>query len=443
MRFTTSEIATATGGELFGRDVQVLGANIDSRTIARDQLFVPIVAERDGHDFIGAAVGQGATAYLTSGPIEAATAIRVADTATALTDLGRLARSRLHGPVIGITGSVGKTSVKDLMASAMATTFRTSAAVGSFNNEMGVPLTLANAPDDTEVAVIEMGARGRGHIAWLCDIARPTIGVVTVVAGAHLELFRTLDEVAAAKAELVAALSADGTAILNDDDDRVAAMAAVASGRVLTFGVDGGDVQAERIRLDHDLRASFTLRSDWGSAEVHLAVAGYHQVTNALGAAAAALVCDVPVEGVATGLGQAHLSVMRMDLVTLPSGARLLDDSYNANVTSMLAALDALAALPASRRLAVLGTMAELGGGSDAAHREVAEAAAARGLEVLSIGEPAYGDARPGLTVALDVTEALHHLEERNLTEGDAVLVKASRAARLERVVEALRPEAQ
>lgn len=439
MRFTTAELAEATGGEVFGREASVDGVGIDSRTIRAGQLFVPIVAERDGHDFIGDAVGGGAGAYLTAGPIEAATAVRVSDTSVALSDVGRRARSRLSGPVVGVTGSVGKTSLKDLLRAAAATTLRTSAAVGSFNNELGVPLTLANAPDDTELAVIELGARGRDHIAALCEVARPTVGVVTVVAGAHLEVFHTLDEVAAAKAELVASLPADGVAVLNADDPRVAAMAEVTEAATLTFGVDGGDVRAEDIELDDALRARFVLRSEWGSVAVRLAVAGRHQVPNALGAAAAALACGVPLEAVADGLAGASLSAMRMDLVTLAAGARVLDDSYNANPTSMLAALGALSEAEATRRIAVLGTMAELGPDSAAAHQAIAEEAGRRGIDVVAVAERSYGPARDGLVHVDGVGDAATRLDDLGLGPGDVVLVKASRSARLERVVDALR----
>ncbi|CAN5566888.1 UDP-N-acetylmuramoyl-tripeptide--D-alanyl-D-alanine ligase [soil metagenome] len=437
MRFTTSEIAGATGGEVFGRQADVDGASIDSRAVRPGQLFVPIVAERDGHDFIGAAVASGAAAYLTSGPLEAGTAIRVADTTAALTALGHHARHRLTGHVVGITGSVGKTSLKDLLAAVGATTWVTSASVGSFNNELGVPLTLANAPDGTELAVVEMGARGRGHIAELCAVAEPSVGIVTVVAGAHLEMFGTIEDVAVAKSELVAALPASGTAVLNADDERVAAMASATAATVVTFGVRGGEVRAEGVDLDGDLRARFTLRSPWGTAAVHLGVAGAHQVTNALGAAAAALALGADVEAVAAGLGGAHLSAMRMDLVVAPDGVRILDDAYNANPTSMLAAIDALAALDAPRRFAVLGTMAELGAGAQDAHVQVAAAAQERGIEVVSMAEDRYGLVAE--RAGSDPADAVSRLRALGLAGGDAVLVKGSRAARLERVVALLR----
>lgn len=442
MRFTTAEIAAATGGEVFGREVPVVGASIDSRSAGAGQLFVPLVADRDGHDFIGAALKAGAGAYLTSGPIEAGTAVRVADTTQALADIGRWARSRLNGPVIAVTGSVGKTSLKDLLAAACASTFRTAAAVGSFNNELGVPLTLANAEDDTEVAVLEMGARGRGHVAMLCELARPTVGICTVVAGAHMEMFRTLEEVAGAKAEIVTGLPSDGTAVLNADDHRVAAMASVTEARVLTFGIEGGDVRATDIELDDVVRARFTLNTDWGAATVRLGVAGRHQVVNALGAAAAALSVGVPIDAVAAGLGEGRLSAMRMDLTTLASGALLLDDAYNANPTSMVAALDALASTTAERRIAVLGTMSEIGDESARAHMDVAAEARDREIALVTVDEPRYGDEGPGLHPVADPDDAVRYLQALPIGSGDAVLVKASRSARLERVTVGLQGDA-
>jgi UDP-N-acetylmuramoyl-tripeptide--D-alanyl-D-alanine ligase len=435
VRFTTSEIAGVTDGEVFGREATVEGATIDSRSVRGGELFVPIVAERDGHDFIGAAVAAGAPAYLTSGPIEAATAIRVPDTFAALQQLGAHARDRLPDRVVGVTGSVGKTSLKDLLGAVGATTWTTHVPAGSFNNEMGVPLTLANAPDETELTVVEMGARGPGHVADLCAIARPSVGVVTVVAGAHLEQFGDLEGVARAKGELIEALPADGTAVLNADDPRVAAMAERSRARVVTFGVHGGDVRAHDVQLDQDLRARFVVRSPWGEVAVHLGVAGEHQVTNALGAAAAALSLGVTLDAVAEGLAGARLSAMRMDLRTLPSGARLLDDSYNANPTSTLAALRSLQALDVSRRVAVLGTMAELGPDSAAAHRRIAADAAALGIEVVAVADDGYGSSA---TLVPDVAAAVDWLRAHGLGPDVAVLVKASRSAGLDRVVAGL-----
>ena len=436
MELRTSEIARATRGRLVGADVPVVGAAIDSRLVTGGELFVPVVAERDGHDFVPAAVAAGAAAYLSARPVAApvgdAPAVEVEDTVRALGELGRHARGRLPDRVVGVTGSVGKTSVKDLLAAALAARWCTAAGAGSFNNELGVPLTILGAPDRTEATVVEMGARGPGHITALCRIARPTVGIVTAVAAAHTEMFGSLDDVAKAKGELVEALPAGGVALLNLDDPRVAAMAGRTEARVVTFGRGpGADVRAERVVLDGDLRPRFRLRSPWGSADVDLAVRGAHMVDNALAAAAAALVCEVPVAGVAAALARADVSRWRMELMRLPSGARVLNDAYNANPASMTAALRALATLSARRRVAVLGLMAELGPGSDAEHTAIGNLARDLGIEVVAVAVPAYGG-----TAVPDVAAAAAALGE--LREGDAVLLKGSRVAGLERLVDLL-----
>jgi UDP-N-acetylmuramoyl-tripeptide--D-alanyl-D-alanine ligase len=433
----TSEIAEATNGKAVGPDLVVRGAAIDSRLVTGGELFVPVVAERDGHDFVAAALAAGAVAYLSArpvaGPKDGVAAIEVGDTVAALADLGRLARGRLPDRVVGVTGSVGKTSVKDLLAAALGARWSTVASAGSFNNELGVPLTLLSAGEATEALVVEMGARGRGHVASLCDIARPTMGVVTAVAAAHTAMLGSLDEVAAAKGELVEALDPSGVAVLNADDPRVAAMATRTEARVLRYGsAPDADVRAEGSALDAELRPRFRLVSPWGAADVALAVRGGHMVGNALAAAAAALACEMPVEAVAAGLGKAELSHWRMELVRLPSGARVINDAYNANPASMVAALRALAGLDARRRVAVLGLMAELGEASDAEHRAIGKLARDLGIEVVAVDAPAYGG-----TAVAGLDEAVAALG--TLGEGDAVLLKASRVVGLERLVSRLR----
>ena len=430
MQIRCSELAAAVGGRLEGPDAVVDGASIDSRALRPGMLFVPVVAERDGHDFVAAALAAGAAAYLTARAPVGGSAIVVDDTVAALQAAGRLARTRVPPPVVGITGSVGKTSVKDLLAAVLGQRLHTAASERSFNNELGVPITLLGAPDGTEAVVVEMGARGRGHIAELCAIAEPTVGIVTRVAAVHTELFGTLDDVAEAKGELVAALPVDGTAVLFAGDERVAAMAARSAAPVVTFGPDG-DVQALGVTVDTELRATFLLASAWGSAEVRLAARGLHQVDNALAAAAAALSCGLSVSEVAAGLATATLSPWRMELATAPSGVRVLNDAYNANPTSVVAALRSLAELPAARRTAVLGVMAELGDRAEADHAEVGALARELGIRVIAVAAPAYG----GEDVP-DLDAALTALGE--LTSDDAVLVKGSRVARLEGIAEAL-----
>jgi UDP-N-acetylmuramoyl-tripeptide--D-alanyl-D-alanine ligase len=429
---------TAAGGQPMSPDAAggVFGSVvIDSRTATPGALFVALRAERDGHDFIAAAVAAGATGYLCApgrslGSAVAALAIEVDDPGAALLDLGRAARRRLAGPVVGITGSVGKTSTKDMAAAALRARFAVTASAQSFNNELGVPLTLANADAATEVAVVEMGARGVGHIALLCDVARPTVAVVTAVAAVHTERFGGIDAVARAKGELVEALPVDGVAVLNADDGRVAAMAGRAPGRVLRYSAEGradADVTASGLQVGDDLRPSFLLSSPWGRVAVRLGVRGAHQVGNALAAAAVALYLGVDPAAVAAALGEASLSPWRMELTTAPSGALVLNDAYNASPTSMVAALRSLAALPATRRVAVVGVMAELGPSAAAEHRRVAAVAAELGVEVVAVDTADYG-----LAPVDGVAGALARLGP--LGPGDAVLVKASRVAGLERL---------
>jgi len=438
VRFRASAVADGVGGTLRGEDVEVDGVTIDSRTGSAGCLFVPIVAGRDGHDFVGNAVAAGASAYLSSKGVvldERVPVIEVNDTARALLDIGLLARRHLGDRVVGITGSVGKTSTKDLLAAVLATTWETAASERSFNNELGVPLTLANAAEDTEAVVVEMGARAHHHISVLCAIARPTIGVVTAVAPAHLQMFGTVEEVAKAKGELVEALPAHGAAVLNGDDPLVSAMSARASARVVTFGRGRHtDVRAEAVRVADDLRTCFRLVSEWGSVMVELAVHGEHHVSNGLAAAAAGLVCGVELEAVAAGLSHAHLSSMRMELVRTPSGAVLLNDAYNANPTSTHAALEALARLPAERRTAVLGPMAELGPDADQLHADVADYARRLGVRTITVAAQEYG---VGTADAVgSAAEARDRLGP--LGPGDAVLVKGSRVAELERLCQSL-----
>ena len=430
MRFSTTELAGHLGGELVGPDVKVDGASIDSRTVLRGQLYVPIVAERDGHAFIPAALGSGASAYLTMHPPVGGTAIEVADTSVALMNLGMLARGRVGG-VVGITGSVGKTTTKDMLRACLARTFRTAASERSFNNELGLPLTLLNAPDDAQWVVLEMGARGVGHVERLARVARPGVGIVTSVAMAHVEYFGDLDGVARAKSELVTSLPPSGVAILNFDDPRVARMASQSPCPVLGYAVQGAaEVRAEEVALDGELCPRFRLSTPWGSGEVRLALHGEQQVPNALAAAGAALWCGVPLDDVTEALEAVTGSPLRMEVHHAPGGPVLVVDCYNANPASTEAALRSLAALGAGRKLALLGLMAELGAETEAEHRRVVQQAEALGIEVVGYQTDLYGPAQVG-----DVADAVALL--RTLGPGDALLVKGSRVARLEDVARA------
>jgi UDP-N-acetylmuramoyl-tripeptide--D-alanyl-D-alanine ligase len=350
-----------------------------------------------------------------------------------------------------VTGSSGKTSTKDLLAGALATSRRVTASPASHNNELGVPATLLNAPDDVEVVVCELGARGIGHIALLCGVVRPTVGVVTNVGTAHSAMYADGPlGILQAKGELVASLPTDGTAVLNADDPATPALAERTVARVLTFGVTpAADVAVQGLALDDELRPRFRLATPWGTADVRLEARGAHQAANAAAAAAAALAVGAPLDAVAAGLGGARLSPWRMEIGRTAAGALVVNDAYNANPESVAAALDALAAvaLPAGgRRIAVLGPMAELGAAGSAAHRAVGRRAADLGIDVLvAVGVDATGIAEgyvvsPGEGRAVVVVDAGAALDEvgRELAPADAVLVKASRVAGLEAVAHAL-----
>ena len=452
MRFTTSELADRLGGTRIGPDVPVDGASIDSRSLVAGQLFVPIVAARDGHMFIGAAVDAGAAAYLTTEPVAEAgarvSAVVVADTAASLLELGRVARDRIGdagGGVIGITGSVGKTTTKDLLRACLAAAFPTAASERSYNNELGLPLTLLNTADDVRWVVLEMGARGIGHIAQLAEVARPDVGIVTSVAMAHVEYLGDLDGVARAKSELVAALPDSGVAVLNFDDPRVAAMGSQCGCPVVGYSVAGvgeAEVRAEAVTLDEDLRPRFRLVTPWGKGDVRLSLAGAQQVSNALAAAAAALWCGVGFDEVVAALGSVEAPALRMEVRRAPGpgdggggGPALIVDCYNANPASTEAALRALAALAADRRVALLGLMAELGGATAGEHRRLAALAEELGIEVVGYETDLYGAARVN---GVDAAVALL----RGVGPSDAVLVKGSRVARLEDVVRAYEGDA-
>jgi len=432
MKARAAEVADIVGGSLHGPDVEVDGATIDSRALRGGELFVPVAAARDGHDFIAAAVRAGAAAYLTARAAGDGSAIAVEDTVAALGALGAWARNHLPDRVVGITGSTGKTCTKDLLAAVLRRVQVIGVSPQSFNNELGVPLTLFNAPGDTEVAVVEMGARGSGHISHLCELARPTVGVVTNVGLAHTSTLGSIEAVARAKSELTAALPAAGTAVLNADDDRVVAMKATTSASVLTYGLEAGDVRANHVSLDGELRPSFRLLTPWGDVDVVLPARGAHQVSNALAAAAAALTLDVDLDEVAAGLAGAELSPWRMEVSRTPAGAIVVNDAYNANPQSTEAALRALARIDARRHIAVLGPMLELGDASVGEHRRIGDLARALGIgTIVSVGAPEYGGDD------VDDVEAAR-TRVGKLGAGDAVLVKASRAVGLERLAHAL-----
>ncbi|MYJ81757.1 MAG: UDP-N-acetylmuramoyl-tripeptide--D-alanyl-D-alanine ligase [Acidimicrobiaceae bacterium] len=441
MRWTLAEIAAATGGRLHGDGAAAVdGVTQDSRDVRPGMLFVPLVAERDGHDFIADAVAAGASACLTARGLRGvgAAAVEVADTQAALTALAGEARRRLGSvPVVGITGSVGKTATKDLLAAVLRQDRRVWASTRSFNNEIGVPITLLSAPDDAEALVVEMGSRGPSHITELCRVARPTMGVITTVGLSHTSELGSLAAVVSAKRELVESLPAaadGGVAFLNAGVPEVAAMATATEARMVTFG-DGGDVSARNLELDDDLTTRFVLHSPSGEIDVALGARGVHSVDNALAAAAVGLEMGVCLEDVAAGLAAPTLSPLRMEVVRTAGGAQLLNDCYNANPVSMRAALHSLAALPAQRRIAVLGPMVELGDFEAAEHAAIGSLTGKLGVELIAVDAPGYASGDGTVIEAENIDGALAALRNLGgLSVGDAVLVKGSRVAGLERL---------
>ncbi len=429
-----ADVAKATNGSLVGQNAHLSGVSFDSRNIRPGQLFVPIVAERDGHDFIEAALAAGAGAYLTTGKTFGRTSITVPDTLAALLQLGAWGRNKLGAQidkrVVGITGSVGKTSTKDFIAAALGSTLRVAANERSFNNDQGLPVTILNAQDDVEALVLEMGMRGFGEISRLCSIARPSIGVVTRVASAHTERVGDIDGVARAKSELVMALDASGFAVLNADDERVVAMRSLTDATVITYGASSSaDVRMNSCVLDDRACATVSIESPWGKASWKMNVPGEHMAHNAVGAIAVAGVLGLDLQRAADAISNSVLSEMRMQHRTARSGALIIDDSYNANPASMTAALHALSATKASRRIAVLGVMAELSE-PEQDHSQISELAQKLGIEVLALGTDLYGVQSRTID---EITTMLSATENTA-----AILVKGSRVAQLEKLVSLL-----
>ncbi|MGE5764894.1 MAG: UDP-N-acetylmuramoyl-tripeptide--D-alanyl-D-alanine ligase [Mycobacterium leprae] len=429
---------------------------VDSRLAAPGGLFVALPGRRaDGHQFAAAALERGAVAVLGMRPV-GVPAVVVADPVAALGRFARAVLARLPGlDVVAVTGSSGKTSTKDLLAGLLPRLGPTVAATGSYNNEIGHPLTALRADPGTRVLVLEASARGRGHIAHLCEIAPPRIGVVLNVGSAHQGEFGSRAAIARAKAELVEALPADGVAVLNADDPVVDAMAERTPARVVRAGLSThADVRAEDVRLDEHGRASFRLVTEAGAVPVTLRLHGEHHVGNALAAAAVALELGLSLPALGAGLAEvAAVSPWRMEVTHRPDGVTVVNDTYNANPESMRAALKALAGMGRGgqrRTWAVLGEMAELGAAAREEHDALGRlavrldvsrlVAVGANAKLIWAGASLEGSWDNESTWVPDVDAAIALLRAE-LSPGDVVLVKASRAAGLERVAAALLPE--
>ncbi|MFI0513348.1 UDP-N-acetylmuramoyl-tripeptide--D-alanyl-D-alanine ligase [Streptomyces canus] len=450
-----AEIASVVGGQTHDipdPSAQVRGpVVIDSRKVEDGSLFAAFVGERvDGHDYADQAVRAGAVAVLAQRPV-GVPSIVVEDVQTALGALARHVVRRLGATLVGLTGSAGKTSTKDLIAQVLQRKAPTVFTPGSLNNEIGLPLTALTATEETRFLVLEMGARGIGHIAYLTDLTPPSIGLVLNVGSAHIGEFGGREQIAQAKGELVEALPEDGAAILNADDPLVRAMASRTKAKVLLFGEsDEADVRAENVRLMDSGQPAFMLHTPSGASEVTMRLYGEHHVSNALAAAAVAHELGMSATEIATALSEAgSLSRWRMEVTERPDGVTIVNDAYNANPESMRAALRALAAMGKGRRTwAVLGKMAELGDEALAEHDAVGRLAvrlnvgklvAVGGREASWLQLGAYNEGSWGEeSVHVSDAQAAVDLLRSELRPGDVVLVKASRSVGLESVAQAL-----
>ena len=442
-----SEIAAVVHGTLHGEDLLLSEAPvIDSHQAVKGSLFLAIQGERvDGHDFVADAFARGAVLALTSRPVTQ-THILVEDVVVALGKLAQHVRSNLLNlTVIGITGSQGKTTTKELLASILSSAAATVAPHGNFNNEIGAPISLLQCTEETKYCIVEMGARHRGDIAHLCSIAQPNIGVVLKVGSAHVGEFGSIQAIAETKSELIQSLSAEGIAILGTYDDFTPAMAAMHKGKTLTFGESSEcDIRAADIEV-REGRAHFDLITPEGRSAVALRIIGLHQVANALAVAAIATVLGFSLDQIASGLSTAESQAKwRMEISELPSLV-LINDAYNASPEAMAAALQTLVLFAQERggeSWAFVGKMHELGESSSADHAAIGTLASELGIDhLVCVGAPEYA---ASITASSAMT--VHQCEDiaaavevaKNLNKGDVVLVKASRSEKLELLADAL-----
>ncbi len=440
-----TDIAQPLQGELLGENCSFATVGTDSRQVASGELFVALTGESfDGHDYVERAAEDGAVAALISRPgVYPLPCLQVKDTRAALGQLAALNRTHFSGVLIGITGSSGKTTVKNMLASICALAGQTHATAGNFNNEIGLPLTLLQLAPQHQYAVIEMGASRIGDIAYLAALAQPDVAVLLNAQPAHLEGFGSLAAVARAKSEIYQSLADNGVGVVNADSEFCGLWEEVLGDRrSISFGCcEHAEVRAEAIEDRGALGCRFVLLSPQGGAAIQLQLAGRHNVDNALAAAAAALAAEVPLESIIAGLEAVRAAPGRLHVAKNTDGVLVVDDSYNANPGSVRAAIDVLVATP-GRHILVLGAMGELGPDSDQLHRDVGSYAVEQGVDELwlvgdaAVAASGFGDAA---RVFADVASL------PDLTScfgaGDVVLVKGSRSAGMEQVVATLTSE--
>ncbi len=452
MKRTLAQFAQACGGRLTGADAAYTDVVSDSRALQPRQLFIALKGPHfNGHEFVAAALAAGAAGAL----VEAEQPVRlpqivVPDTQAALECAARSWRAAFAGPLVGVAGSNGKTTAKEMTAAILAQAGECLATRGNLNNHIGVPLTLLRLTPAHRFAVVEMGANHAGEVAALVAIARPTVGLITNAGAEHLEGFGSLEGVARAEGEMVAGLSRDATAVINADDEFASLWRTLTPARVVTFGVRAAaDFSASELRTtvaEEGFSTGFRLSSPGGSAAIRLGLGGTHNVANALAAAAAAVSAGARLEHIVAGLGTVRAVPGRLQFKRAAGGAWLIDDSYNANPSSVRAAIEVLGSL-SGRRWLVLGDMAELGEFAAAAHSTIGEFARAHGVERLyatgALAARAVDSFGAGAQWFTDVAALTAALRTALGTGGAPVrlLIKGSRMNRLERVVDALAAE--
>lgn len=443
--FNLEEVLAATGGSPGAKsDVKFSGVSTDTRTIKPGNIFIALAGEKfDGHDYVDAAIEKGATAIVVSRSVQVPAgiaAITVNDTKRALQDLARFHRKRFMIPVIGITGSNGKTTTKDMTASVLAARFNTLKTEANFNNEIGLPQTLLRLDAGHQAAVVEMGMRGKGEISELASIALPTLGVVTTVGETHIELLGSVENIAAAKAELVEAIQAGGTVILNGDNQYVREMAAKTQAKAVFFGMQNADISAGNI-LTTDKGITFDCHCGEQCFRVDLATFGRHNVYNALAAIAVGYELGLTPDEIRRGIAAFKPDAMRLHVETI-GHFRVINDSYNASPLSMAASIDALREIAAGRTVAVLGDMLELGEFAVEAHRKIGEKLIEKEINiVVTVGELAGEIAQIAAAAgrkafACDDHDAARKVLLQILQPGDTVLLKGSRGMKMEKLLD-------
>lgn len=453
IRFSIEDLLAATGGELAvtGGSTMVSGISADSREISAGDLFIPLIGENfDGHDYIRSAFEQGAAASLTqkeSHHFPGKTVILVKDTLKALQSLAQWYRNRFDIPFVGITGSVGKTSTKDMVTCAVADRYNVLKNEGNFNNEIGLPLTMFKLDTNHEVAVVEMGMSAVGEISTLAAIVRPKVGIITNVGLSHIENLGSRQNILKAKLEILDGLQPEGLLILNGDDVMLSGVKNLLSCRTVSYGLEEGvDYQAYNIQSRGEFGIDFSITIEEAEYTVQLPVPGVHNVYNALAAIAAGVELGVPMRNLLEGISHFRPGKMRLNIVKAHD-MTIINDAYNASPQSMSAALDVLLEMQSTRKIAVLGDMLELGDWAERAHTETGIQVARKKPDILvTVGKEAASIVKGAIeagfspsraTMLQNNSQAIEHLRKA-LLPGDAVLVKGSRGMKMEQIVQAL-----